>query len=338
MKATESDDGGLGLSPSVRKEESDVAEAQYISFATPRTNDCREMGVVDSQTVHEKLFTLFMLVSLVYMLCVIRVLRAVKEQLSPRLLRSFAQKKWLFGLKLTSTGGLLFFFWRHRVYCQPMAFSWFSLCEYVIATCNMLYHVSVALDFSDEHLIVGHIISSSTAALASSASTNSISTAASTSHRHSVSTCESLATCEGGATPTSPPTRNGRLDEALAGEGSVPATPQPLPQPLGVGLPAGKAGDAAKAESPAAEVPSCGAGGAGGAGLGAAEEEAPPAVVHQVLNTIHEGAEPPAQRVNGPAEPPAAAIVQRRPAQSSASQPTPTQGAPAASAPHAHSE
>ena len=34
------------------------------------------------------------------------------------------------------------------------AFSWFSLCEYVIATCNMLYHVSVALDFSDEHLIV----------------------------------------------------------------------------------------------------------------------------------------------------------------------------------------
>lgn len=198
----------------------------------------------------------------------------------------------------------------------------------------MLYHVSVALDFSDEHLIVGHIISS-TAALASSASTNSISTAASSSHRHSVSTCESLATCEGGATPTSPPTRNGRLDEALAAEGSLPATPQALPQPVGVGPPAGKAGDAAKAESPAAEVPSCGA---GGAGLGAAEEEAPPAVVHQVLNTIHEGAEPPAQRVNGPAESPAAALVQRRPAQNSASQPTPAQGAPAASAPHAHSE
>ncbi|XP_037782706.1 LOW QUALITY PROTEIN: uncharacterized protein LOC119579048 [Penaeus monodon] len=195
----------------------------------------------ENYPVHEKLFTLFMLVSLVYMLCVIRVLRAVKEQLSPRLLRSFAQKKWLFGVKLTSTGGLLFFFWRHRVYCQPMAFSWFSLCEYVIATCNMLYHVSVALDFSEEHLIVGHIISS-TAALASSASTNSISTAASSSHRHSVSTCESLATCEGGATPTSPPTRNGRLDEALAAEGSLPATPQALPQPVGVGPPAGKAG------------------------------------------------------------------------------------------------
>ncbi|XP_042876489.1 uncharacterized protein LOC122256094 [Penaeus japonicus] len=296
----------------------------------------------ENYPVHEKLFTLFMLVSLVYMLCVIRVLRAVKEQLSPRLLRSFAQKKWLFGVKLTSTGGLLFFFWRHRVYCQPMAFSWFSLCEYVIATCNMLYHVSVALDFSDEHLIVGHIYSSSTAALASSASANSISTSASSSHRHSVSTCESLATCEGGATPTSPPTRNGRLDDAVAGEGSVAAAPQALPQPVGVGPPAGKGGDAAKAESPAAEAPTCGAPGVGVGvgGMGAAEEEAPPAVVHQVLNTIHEGAEPPSQRVNGPAEPPAAALVQRRPTQSSASQPTPTPtpGGSDTSAPHAHSE
>lgn len=199
----------------------------------------------------------------------------------------------------------------------------------------MLYHVSVALDFSEEHLIVGHIISSSTAALASSASSNSLSTAASASHRHSLSTCESMATCEGGATPTSPPTRNGRLDEALAPEGPLPAAPQPLPPSVGVGPPAGKAGDAAKAESPAAEAPSCVA---GGAGVGAAEEEAPPAVVHQVLNTIHESAEPPAQRVNGPAEPPAAALVQRRPAPSSASQPTPIQGAPDASAPHAHSE
>lgn len=112
----------------------------------------------ENYPVHEKLFTLFMLCSLVYMLCVIRVVHAVRHTLNPSHQASFYHKKILFATKLAATAGLLFFFWRHRVFCQPKAFSWFSLCEYVLATCNMLYHVSVALDFSEEYVIVGHVV------------------------------------------------------------------------------------------------------------------------------------------------------------------------------------
>ncbi|KAK8396817.1 hypothetical protein O3P69_005053 [Scylla paramamosain] len=255
--------------------------------------------------VHEKLFTLFMLVSLVYMLCVIRVLRAVRHTLSPALLRSFSQKKWLFGIKLASTGGLLFFFWRHRVYCQPMAFSWFSLCEYVIATCNMLYHVSVALDFADEHLIVGHIMPA--AATPSAPPTASLITTASSSPRQSPSTstttCDSLATCEG--TPDAPPTKNGRLDDALADGGLG----------MGVSGPGPVFGAARASHAPvgcgAATEARCDAGGTGPSG-GAVEDEAP-AVVHQVLNTIHEGAEPPPPPCLNGLDQRESTVVQRRP-------------------------
>ncbi|KAF2363933.1 Frag1/DRAM/Sfk1 [Trinorchestia longiramus] len=112
----------------------------------------------ENYPVHEKFFTLFMMVSLVYMLVVVRVFSCVETGLSPAMKRSFLHKKCIFGLKLAATAGLMFFFYRHRVYCLPKAFSWFSLCEYVIATCNMLYHVSVALDFSEHDLIVGQIV------------------------------------------------------------------------------------------------------------------------------------------------------------------------------------
>lgn len=36
------------------------------------------------------------------------------------------------------------------------AFSWFSLCEYIIACANMGFHVTVIMDFPKEQLIVGY--------------------------------------------------------------------------------------------------------------------------------------------------------------------------------------
>jgi len=36
-----------------------------------------------------------------------------------------------------------------------LAFSWFSTCEYVIATCNMAFHSTVVLDFPEELFAVG---------------------------------------------------------------------------------------------------------------------------------------------------------------------------------------
>ncbi|KAK8734444.1 hypothetical protein OTU49_005808 [Cherax quadricarinatus] len=304
-----------------------VAAAFYLNL-TELATLCGVTYISNKENypVHEKLFTLFMLVSLVYMLCVIRVVRAVRHTLSPRLLRSFAQKKWLFGIKLASTGGLLFFFWRHRVHCQPMAFSWFSLCEYVIATCNMLYHVSVALDFSDEHLIVGHIVTATTP----SASVSSFPTTASSSRHHSISTptttFDSLATFEGGS--DIPPTRNGRLDEQVLGGSMVLGSPQPLAAVLSGMHPAvscGKVVSVAKCDS-----------GVGVGGGGTVEGEIPPTVVHQVLNTIHEGSEPTSAQpcLNGPADA-ESTLIQRRPTTSPSSNPLSTD---AHTPIHTHSE
>lgn len=179
----------------------------------------------------------------------------------------------------------------------------------MIATCNMLYHVSVALDFADEHLIVGHIMP--VAAATPTAPTASIVTTASSSPRHSLSTstttCDSLATCEG--SPDAPPTKNGRLDDTLADGGFG----------TGVGVGAPMFGAARASHAPlactAAPEPRTDAGGAVGAtvpGGGAGEGEASPAVVHQVLNTIHEGAEPPPPCLNG-LDQNESTVVQRRP-------------------------
>lgn len=50
----------------------------------------------------------------------------------------------------------------YKIYIKPIiiffliAFSWFSLCEYVIASANMGFHVTVILDFPKEQLIVGN--------------------------------------------------------------------------------------------------------------------------------------------------------------------------------------
>jgi hypothetical protein len=53
--------------------------------------------------------------------------------------------------------------------CLFTAFSWFSFCEYLIASANMAFHMTVILDFPTEQLIVAQaspgmvLVSNSTA-------------------------------------------------------------------------------------------------------------------------------------------------------------------------------
>lgn len=35
-----------------------------------------------------------------------------------------------------------------------LAFSWFAFCEYIIASANMAFHITVILDFPTENLII----------------------------------------------------------------------------------------------------------------------------------------------------------------------------------------
>jgi post-GPI attachment to proteins factor 2 len=52
--------------------------------------------------------------------------------------RSIYYKKMFFALSIVSTIGLIVFFLKHRLLCHDLAFSWFALCEYLIAFANMV--------------------------------------------------------------------------------------------------------------------------------------------------------------------------------------------------------
>lgn len=68
--------------------------------------------------------------------------------------QSLRWKQRLFAMSIASTIGLLLFFLQHRFYCHDLAFSWFALCEYIIACSNMAFHCTTMLDFPSEHFLV----------------------------------------------------------------------------------------------------------------------------------------------------------------------------------------
>ncbi|XP_023705134.1 post-GPI attachment to proteins factor 2-like [Cryptotermes secundus] len=123
----------------------------------------------ENYPVHEKIFMVFMFGSLSYMLATIKVFRLVKPNMSDTERNSYLIKKGLFATSIVSTVGLCIFFLKHRLLCHDMAFSWFSFCEYLIASANMAFHMTVVLDFPTEQLIVaqgspGMVLVSSTTA------------------------------------------------------------------------------------------------------------------------------------------------------------------------------
>lgn len=62
--------------------------------------------------------------------------------------RSVFYKKMFFAVSIGSTLGLIIFFLIHRLLCHNMAFSWFALCEYLIAFSNMGFHyTTTTVDF-----------------------------------------------------------------------------------------------------------------------------------------------------------------------------------------------
>ncbi|XP_050296434.1 post-GPI attachment to proteins factor 2-like [Anthonomus grandis grandis] len=114
----------------------------------------------ENYPIHEKLFIIFMVSSLTYMVACIQGTKMAAE--TRKDLQSIQEglkyKKNLLVLSLYCTAGLVIFFLQHRFLCYRMAFSMFALCEYVIAGANMAFHISVILDFPTEELMVGKYI------------------------------------------------------------------------------------------------------------------------------------------------------------------------------------
>uniref|UniRef100_A0A0A9XFM9 Post-GPI attachment to proteins factor 2-like n=1 Tax=Lygus hesperus TaxID=30085 RepID=A0A0A9XFM9_LYGHE len=108
----------------------------------------------DNYPVHEKIFITFMISSLVYMLVSLIIYRRIHQPMTKRQEISYAIKKLLFITSIVCTAGLVIFFMKHRLFCHVLAFSWFALCEYIIASANMGYHVTVFLDFPNEVMAI----------------------------------------------------------------------------------------------------------------------------------------------------------------------------------------
>ncbi|XP_012547142.2 post-GPI attachment to proteins factor 2-like isoform X1 [Bombyx mandarina] len=102
--------------------------------------------------VHEKIFIVFMIVALLHMLCRGRVGAIGADSVTPVRTNNIV---WtLFYVAVASTVGLVVFFLRHRLLCRPLAFTWFSVCEYILATTNMAFHAIVVRDLPLHHLQV----------------------------------------------------------------------------------------------------------------------------------------------------------------------------------------
>lgn len=94
-----------------------------------------------------------MITSLTSMLVYLKLLKILHSNGTPNLKekRSIYYKKMFFALSIVSTIGLIVFFLKHRLLCHDLAFSWFALCEYLIAFSNMGFHYTTTIfDFPPE--------------------------------------------------------------------------------------------------------------------------------------------------------------------------------------------
>ncbi|XP_050417056.1 post-GPI attachment to proteins factor 2-like [Patella vulgata] len=112
----------------------------------------------ENYPVHEKIFIVFMVLSLCYMLINTILFRWTRTStLTPDEKQSFKWKTIMFLANFWATMGLLYFFVLHRFYCRPLAFSGFSVCEYIIGYTNMAYHFTAYLDFKHLTLAMGSL-------------------------------------------------------------------------------------------------------------------------------------------------------------------------------------
>lgn len=77
-------------------------------------------GLFNFLAVHEKIFILFMLSSLLYMIVMIKTFNMVHKTMNDCQRRSYTIKKVLFAICITSTFTLIFFFIKHRFYCHDL--------------------------------------------------------------------------------------------------------------------------------------------------------------------------------------------------------------------------
>ncbi|XP_071086868.1 post-GPI attachment to proteins factor 2-like isoform X1 [Haliotis cracherodii] len=106
----------------------------------------------ENHDLHERFFILFMLCSLTYMLLTTYVFSwgrsANGRSISHTEMKSLRHKATLFLFNISVFMFAVYLFFRHNAYCEPGAYSWFALCEYLIVLSNVCFHGTMILDFN----------------------------------------------------------------------------------------------------------------------------------------------------------------------------------------------
>ncbi|CAM1329673.1 Uncharacterised protein g10081 [Pycnogonum litorale] len=113
----------------------------------------------DNYPIHEKFFILFMFSSIAHMLASLLLSNMANIFMSSHKIHIYKMKCLFFIAVCVGTVGLLYYFYRHRFFCDELAFTWFSLFEYVICVSNMSFHGLIAWDFDEERFLVAKITS-----------------------------------------------------------------------------------------------------------------------------------------------------------------------------------
>ncbi|XP_055357669.1 post-GPI attachment to proteins factor 2-like [Paramacrobiotus metropolitanus] len=111
----------------------------------------------DNYPVHEKCFITFLITSIGHMImcCYLYPNLFFQPFLSEcERTKSLLWKRRILSLVFMLAAGMAIFFFRHRRYCAPGAFSYFAFCEYWLAILNMGFHATSCWDFVGKELVI----------------------------------------------------------------------------------------------------------------------------------------------------------------------------------------
>lgn len=107
----------------------------------------------DSYPVHMKLFCTFMFNYVSHLLSTCWVVTRYEPETADEI-KSRKYKIRIAKTSMASSIGMAIAFYLHRTRCVVMAFSVFSFCEYVLGTCNVLFHLTIIYDLPSTDIYI----------------------------------------------------------------------------------------------------------------------------------------------------------------------------------------
>nr|XP_054755353.1 post-GPI attachment to proteins factor 2-like [Lytechinus pictus] len=131
-----------------------IGLALIYSFDKTTSTHCHVMAL----SIHENMFILFQVCSMVFMLlmCTVHKL-AISSEIPP----SRSEKKtlnWLYIYCATNISSFfiaIYFNFRHSSHCETGVYTLFAFFEYIVVLSNIAFHYIVTFNFQERELILG---------------------------------------------------------------------------------------------------------------------------------------------------------------------------------------